>query len=1104
MVLSEKYIFNLLKQYFKKYGPWNTQIKSYENFINEIQMIIDEEPVIEIEVEKNIRYIVKFGKCFLNKPVIIEENRKIRYPTPNECLIRDLNYLGILTINIDTYVVKILDNNTKQILEHKKYHKHEIAKIPVMVGSSKCNLYKKTKNKRIQLGQCVWDNGGYFIINGKERVIIAQERASHNTIRVYPSKNISKYFYYAEIRSLSEETGHSVLIKSYINKNGKNISFSLPYITSNIPAGIVLKALGCDYDDIYDYIGINIPKAKNLIKFLVRESFFIKTKEEALSYIGEFAMHTIPSDKRTSYSDQLLSSELFPHLGIINSDKEKILFLCLIINKLLKTYLGVRPIDDRDNISNKRVETTGTLMRELFRALYKRFVRGIQPQLSKRADIIVAISRLNNITQGMRHCFATGNWGIQKNSYIRTGVSQVLSRLSYGGFISHLQRIVIPIGKEGKNTQIRQLHGSQIGFICPCETPEGQAAGIVKNFALTTTVTKYINPIVVREEIENIPEVILINSINPKDIQNNYKIFLNGIWIGIVNDFNKIFENLNMKKNNKLIPESVSISYNKFEKEIHIYSDEGRLRRPLICVKNQKSLLTDDNKLNWDDLVQNNIIKYIDSYESEMSVIAMKETELKISTNFDYLEIHPSLMLGIMASIIPFPDHTQSPRNTYQASMGKQALGVYSLSNNIRCDTIVHTLHYPQKPIVKNHLSKYLGFDDMPSGINAIVAIGCYSGFNQEDSIIMNKSAIDRGLFRTFCFRTISACEKKCGNNGFENIEIPKQQLRLNSQNYSKLDKFGVIKVGSSIKQNDVLIGKIYSNTSKNRKDVEYKDVSVVAKANEEGIVDRVFTTYTNAGYKLVKVKIRINKIPEIGDKFASRSAQKGTIGMVYRHEDMPFTKDGLVPDIIMNPHAFPSRMTINQLFEGLCAKIGSYKGEEKYCTPFTSFSTNSMEKICEELQSCGMNKYGEEKMYNGFTGKPFKSTIFITPIYYQRLKHLVSEKYHARDHGNIQSLTRQPLEGRSRDGGLRFGEMERDCMIAHGVASFLRERLFTMSDKYTVPLCNSCGFISDNYTKCTFCENNIIDITNIPYACKLLFQELTCLGLKIKIKSEL
>ena len=345
--------------------------------------------------------------------------------------------------------------------------------------------------------------------------------------------------------------------------------------------------------------------------------------------------------------------------------------------------------------------------------------------------------------------------------------------------------------------------------------------------------------------------------------------------------------------------------------------------------------------------------------------------------------------------------------------------------------------------------------------------------------------------------------KKKNDNNGFENIEVPGIDIRFKSHNYSKLDKNGVIKVGSFVNKGDTVIGKVYHKIFKSKKQNELSDTSVFAKANEVGIVDRIFQTTTPDGYKLIKIKIRIRRIPEIGDKFASRSAQKGTVGMVYRHEDMPFTKDGLVPDIIMNPHAFPSRMTINQLFEGVAAKTSCADGKEKFCTPFSSHSTNAMDKLCNELEDCGLNKYGEERMYNGFTGEAFEVMIFITPIYYQRLKHLVSEKIHARDYGNIQSLTRQPLEGRARDGGLRFGEMERDCMISHGVAAFLRERLFTMSDKYSVPLCNKCGFISNLQSECTYCDNDLIVMTNIPYACKLLFQELTAVGLKIQIYSK-
>ena len=1098
MVLSEEYIFNLLKNYFENNSIAKIQKDSYENFIQDIQKVIDEEPVITVPIKKNLIYKVVFGQNFLDKPSIIEEDRTINYITPQEARIRDLHYWGNLCINIDTYCLKILENGQEQVVEHNKFIRYEIAKIPIMLGTSKCNLWGKTQREKILAGECAHDDGGYFIINGKERVLVSQERGNLNTIYVFPQKKTSKYKYVAEIRSISEETGHSVLIKTFIGNDGKNISFSLPYITQNIPAGIVFKALG--YDDVEELILTDNNDIKSFLKFIIRESYFIKNQEEALEYIGKFSMHAISADKKAKYADQMLNNELFPHLGIIATLKEKSLFLGLIIKKLIQVYIGIRQQDDRDNISNKRIEPSGTLIRELFRSLYKRFVRAIEPQLVKRPDIMIAISRINNITQGLRHCFSTGNWGIQKNSYIRTGVSQILSRLSYGGFISHLQRIVVPIGKEGKNTQIRQLHGSQIGFICPCETPEGHASGIVKNFSLMTLVTENITTVKIQKEID---KLILLKDLDFKKHKNYAKIFLNGVWIGVVKNLDKFYHNLLKKQQLNILHQSVSISCNKLDKEIHVYSDEGRLQRPLIPVKNNKSVLTMNDKCDWKFLLEEGKIVYKDSYQLENSIIAMSENELASDTKFDFLEIHPSLILGIMGSIIPFPDHTQSPRNTYQASMGKQAMGIYSLANNLRTDTVVHYLQYPQKPLVKTHASGYMGFNDMPSGINAIVAIGCYTGFNQEDSIIMNQSAIDRGLFRSFCYRTITVVEKKNDNNGFENIEVPGIDIRFKSHNYSKLDKNGIIKVGSFVNKGDAVIGKVYHKIFKSKKQNELSDSSVFAKANEVGIVDRIFQTTTPDGYKLIKIKIRIRRIPEIGDKFASRSAQKGTVGMVYRHEDMPFTKDGLVPDIIMNPHAFPSRMTINQLFEGVAAKASCADGKEKFCTPFSSHSTNAMDKLCNELEECGLNKHGEEKMYNGFTGEAFEAMIFITPIYYQRLKHLVAEKIHARDYGNIQSLTRQPLEGRARDGGLRFGEMERDCMISHGVASFLRERLFTMSDKYSVPLCNKCGFISNLQSECTYCDNNSIVMTNIPYACKLLFQELTAVGLKIQLYSK-
>jgi DNA-directed RNA polymerase II subunit RPB2 len=689
-------------------------------------------------------------------------------------------------------------------------------------------------------------------------------------------------------------------------------------------------------------------------------------------------------------------------------------------------------------------------------------------------------------------------------------VSQVLARLTFGATISHLRRLVIPIGKEGKNVKIRQLHSSQWGYICPSETPEGQSSGIVKNFANFTNVSVRTPTLLLRTILENIKKIIPLSSLTIDDIglstPSVYKIMLNGIWYGITNHHEQVQSSLLSKRVSGLIPQSVSISTNDIDREINIYGDEGRMLRPVFKLnKSGKLLVNESDGLGWYCLLQRQHIRYIDTYEADNKVIATFPEDLesdRYTYRFDYCEIHPSSILGTMAGMIPYPDHTQSPRNCYQAAMGKQALGIYSYANELRADTVVHQLLYPQKPITRTHASECLGFSEMVSGITAIVAIASYSGFNQEDSILINQAAVDRGMFRSFAFKTIVAEEKKRSANSYENIGIPPSEIRCKSNNYQKLDSRGIIYEGKKVSAGDVVIGKIITKSTKAGGD-NFVDNSIVIKIGEEGVIDKVFITQTPDGYRLVKIKIRTLRIPEIGDKFASRHAQKGTCGMILRPEDMPFTQDGTTPDIIINPHAFPSRMTINFFLESLGSKSSIHKGTERDCTAFSKSSTNIINDLYKELGDLGYTSNGYETMSSGYTGEQLEAKIFIGPVYYQRLKHLVGDKIHARDYGNVQSLTRQPLEGRSRDGGLRFGEMERDCMISHGVSRFLKERLFDMSDPFAINLCDKCGHIATTRHECHVCQHDIVKPTAIPYACKLLFQELTAMGIKISLKPE-
>ena len=468
--LSENYRWNILQDYFKRYGFVQHQINTFDDFINSGIERVVRETDIKID-QKEMKYKVSFGEVYIPSPTIIEEDRKVRKMFPNEARLRDLNYDSPIFVDVKEDLE--MEGQPPEVNIHKRIM---IGRVPIMIKSEKCNLRSCTKEERIKMGECEYDQHGYFIIRGKERVLVGQLRGIYNQPIVMLQKPGEKFKYVCDVRSMSEETGHSVLIQVKIGCDDRNIVFSLPYIKEPIQVGILFKALGYVEEDIINIIGNDDKKIQKYIKYIIRDSYFIKTQDDALKYIGQFSMHVIKDEKRKDYAIQVVENELLPHMGITSTIKEKVFFLGSMVNKLLCTHVGIRQEDDRDNYVNKRVEMAGVLCCELFRTLFKRFTKSIEAQLEKkkqRPDVLSIISRTTSITLGLKLSFATGNWGVQKNNYIRTGVSQVLSRLSFGGTLSHLRRVVIPIGKEGKNAKIRQTHASQMMFICPNETPEG-------------------------------------------------------------------------------------------------------------------------------------------------------------------------------------------------------------------------------------------------------------------------------------------------------------------------------------------------------------------------------------------------------------------------------------------------------------------------------------------------------------------------------------------------------------------------------------------------------------------------------------------------------
>ena len=1136
------------------------QLESYNDFITyQIKRTIDMfNPVrivspLDYNTEKkryDLELLLTFDNFRLYRPHIYENNGSTKIMFPQEARIRNFTYASSMTMNINVKAIYRVDDNVN--VENRTFENIHIGKLPIMLKSSICVL-NQYKHLPVEItGECRFEPGGYFIINGSEKTIIAQERAAENKIYCFKDKASSKWSYTAEVNSVPD---HKIISPKkttlYFSKKDNGFGFPIyihvPKMKQPIPLFVLFRAMGVISDkSICDYVTLGEDNQRLLynLRGSIVESNMCVSEEDAIMYMVKHVMYMpinmTPEEgakKKRKFTTDVIANDIFPHC---KNKKQKIYFLGYMVRELIKTKTGTRLPDDRDSYLNKRVDLTGSLMNTLFRNYFNKLVKDMQKQIQREMKVgswrstnnymnilnktnIYKIVKSTTIENGIKRALATGDFGLKNVKSNKVGVAQVLNRLTYVASLSHLRRVNTPIDKSGKLIAPRKLHTSSWGFICPAETPEGASIGVVKNLSCLTHVTIPSDATPIYEIIQNKITTVIEKSPTYTDT----KVFVNGAWIGHTNKAQKLFNELKEMKYRGIINIYTSIVFDIPNKEIRICNEAGRLMRPVLRVKANKLLINTEHieklktgKLSWNDLfvnhnIEESVIEYIDANEQNHSKIAMYPNELKNMHatnyhNYTHCEIHPSMILGILASCIPFVGHNQAPRVTYQCAMGKQAIGMYVTNFDRRMDKTSYVLNYPMKPLVDTRIMNLLNLNGVPSGEMAIVAIGSYTGFNQEDSVIMNRGAIDRGLFSATIYHTEKCEDKKA--TGDEEIYCrpdPSKTKGMKFANYDKLGSDGFIPENEKVEDRDIIIGKtvpIKENRNDLTKTVKCKDESIIHRTHEETYVDKNYRGRNGDGYSITKVRLRSYRRPNIGDKFASKYAQKGTVGIILDEEDMPFTADGVRPDIIINPHCIPSRMTIGQLKETLLGKVLVGLG---LMGDGTGFNDLNIDKIRSELQKCGYESNGNQLMMNGFTGEQIETSIFIGPTYYQRLKHMVNDKVHSRSIGPMVVLTRQPAEGRSRDGGLRFGEMERDCMVSHGASFFTKDRLFYASDKYSMHVCKKCGMtgaVNDvkNIHKCLICDNTTdFAYVELPYSCKLLFQELTTMNIAPRILTE-
>ena len=1185
-------------------------------------------------------------KIYYGKPMIFDQNRQ-HYMYPNEARLRNMTYAITLHIDIDVEYRIMKSKGYKDRGTSEDREKGEdtderfsittttiervyLGRFPIMLNSNLCILNELDSLVKFNMGECRNDLGGYFIIDGKEKVIVSQEKFADNMLYVRDKYN-EIYSHSAEIRSVSEDASKPIrtlavrMVAPSARYTNRQIVVNVPNVRKPVPLFILMRALGIESDKkIISYCLLDLEKNADYIDLFapsVHDAGKIFNQITALKYIA-----TLTKGKSIPQVLYILMDFFLPHIGETNF-RDKAFFLGHMVFEVLKVYKNTKKATDRDSFNFKRVELPGTLIRDLFKEYYTLQQKHIFQKIDKEYYYKQGIYRdnfqsliENNVNEifreriletGFRKAFK-GNWGAEEHTK-RAGVVQGLNRLSFNSFISHLRKVNLPFDSSAKIVGPRLLHPSQWGIIDPVDTPDGGNVGLHKHMTMVANITSGCSGRPLIGWLKTVGGIETLGALGDgltgmRYISQATKVFVNGAWIGISNSPAELMQLLRLYRRNGLIYTYTSASWDIHQNIVFLYTDAGRLCRPLFYVENeQPSYKMLDSITNeriqsgdyqWSNLIvgfnakkeskdadatatssgssclfyekiddlltmtgankaemvatiksRQAIIDYIDTAESETSLIAVSPD--KITPQTTNLEIHPSLLLGVMGNQVVFPEHNQLPRNLFSCGQSKQAVSLYHSNFYNRIDKMGVILNYGEMPLVKSRYLKYINNEEHPCGFNAIVAIGCYGSYNVEDSILFNEASVKRGMFRTTYFNMYETYEEssKVGNSvvdtKFANIEAEKSKSGESGSSgstgvigtkpgydYSALDSHGLIRENTQMDDKKIVIGKITTGLGNAREGVISTDNSIAPKKGQLGYVDKSFMTEGEEGFRIAKVRIREERVPAIGDKFCSRCGQKGTIGLVIPEADMPFTAGGMRPDLIINPHALPSRMTIGQLVETLMGKACALYGGYGDCTAFVNEGSRH-EVMGKLLRQAGFKSSGNEILYSGETGEPLENEIFIGPCYYMRLKHMVKDKINYRAQGPRTVLTRQTVQGRANDGGLRIGEMERDGVIGHGATAFLRQSMLERGDDYYMAICNKTGMVAvyneannvflsllaDGPVKFngTNMGNKIEDIklenitkygrsfsiVRVPYAFKLLLQELQVMNVQMRIITE-